>query len=60
MFQNIRRMEEKVKGGSTNKVIVTKPNGDVTEYNKKEDMEREYAKSNESKWYQTEGVSQQL
>ena len=33
-FQNIRQMEKKIKGGSTNKVIVTKDNGEVVEYNK--------------------------
>ena len=49
VFQNIRRMEDKVKGGSTNKVIITEENGDVKEYNKKEDMEKVIASSNEKK-----------
>ena len=36
LFQNSRRIEDKVRGGSTNKVIITEENGEVKEYNKKE------------------------
>ena len=55
VFQNIRKMEDKVKGSSTNKVIITEENGDVTEYNKKEDMEKVIASSNEKNGIKPKG-----
>ena len=55
VFQNIRRMEDKVKGGSTNKVIITEENGDVKEYNKKEEMEKVIASSNEKNGIRQKG-----
>ena len=55
MFQNIRRMEGKLKGGSTNKVIITEDNGVIKEYNKKEDMEKVIAVSNEKNGIRQKG-----
>ena len=46
-FQNIRQMEKKIKGGSTNRVIVTNEIGEVVEYNKKNDMRKVIMESNE-------------
>ena len=40
-------MDDKVKGGSTNKEIITEENGEAKGYNKKEDMEKVIAISNE-------------
>ena len=51
LFRNISSIENKLKGGSTNKVNITKENGEVMKYHKREDMENEIAISNESKWY---------
>ena len=48
-------MENKIKGGSTNKVNITKESGEVVEYHKKEDMERLIADSNNKKWHWPEG-----
>ena len=47
LFQNIRRMENKLRGGSTNKVVITDEYGITKEYNKKEDMEKVIAVANE-------------
>ena len=40
-------MEKKIKGGSTNRVIVTNEIGEVVEYNKKNDMRKVIMESNE-------------
>ena len=53
-------MEMKIKGGSTNKVVVTQEDGEAVEYVKKEDMEKVIAESNEKKGRQTEEGSQLL
>ena len=60
LFQNIRRMEDKIKGGYTNKLTITNTDGEKVEYNKKEEMEKIIATENEKKWHQTEGGSQLL
>ena len=60
LFQNIRQMEMKIKGGSTNKVVVTQEDGETVEYVKKEDIEKVISESNEKKGHQTEGGSQLL
>ena len=60
LFQNIRRMEDKQKGGSTNKVVITDEDGLKKEYNNKEEMEKVIAVANEKKWHQTEGGSELL
>ena len=39
----------KIKGGSTNKVVVTQEDGETVEYVKKEDMEKVIAESNEKR-----------
>ena len=58
MFQNIRVMECKLKGGSTSKVIITSNDGSVREYINTKAMEDIIAKSNEAKYHATEGESQ--
>ena len=58
LFQNIRAMEKKLRGGSTSKVVVTSESGFVTEYTDKKSMEAVIAPANENKWHQTEGGSQ--
>ena len=47
VFRNIRQMEKKIKGWSTNKVTVIQKNGAVIEYNEKDDTESVIARSNE-------------
>ena len=60
LYQNIRIMEKKHKGGSTSKVIITSKDGSTEEYTSKLPMEKVIASSNEKQWHQTEGGSQLL
>ena len=58
MYRNTRVMGQKIRGGSTNKVTITSPEGHVQEYTDKLAMEQIIAQSGETKWHQTEGGSQ--
>ena len=58
LYQNIKVMKKKIKGGSTNKVSVTSEHGVAQEITGKEKMEEVIAESNESQWHMTEGGSQ--
>ena len=58
IFQNIRVMEKKLKGGSTSKVVITSDDGTKIEYSDKKSVERVIATSNEKQWHATEGGSQ--
>ena len=51
-------MENKLKGGSTSKVIITSNDGSTKEYTDKVSMEEVISKSNEKQWHITEGGSQ--
>ena len=53
MFRNIRHMEGKIKGGSTNKLI-QKQDGIEIEFTKKTDIEKLCAIRNENLYHQTE------
>ena len=51
-------MENKLKGGSTSKVVVTSEDGTIKEFVSKPTMEKVIAESNEAKYHASEGGSQ--
>ena len=59
LFQNIRHMEESIKGGSTFKVA-TRENGNLVEYTEKIQIETHVADTDCSKYHMNEGGSQLL
>ena len=60
MARNVRRMEGKIKGGSTTEVIINDNLGNKVELVNKVDIERAMAVDNEKVGHQTEGGSQIL
>ena len=58
--RNVRRMEGKIKGGSTTKVVIQDDIGDRVELVDKVEIERAMAAGNEKVGHQTEGGSQLL
>ena len=58
LFQNIRIMEDKIRGGSTLKVVITAADGNIHEFTDKIPMEKVIAASNEKQWHIAEGGSQ--
>ena len=46
LFSNIRVMEQKIKGGSTSKVVITSSSGEIKEYTDKKSIEKVIAPCN--------------
>ena len=57
LFQNIRAMEKKIRGGSTTKVTVTSPVGGMEEYTEKDAMEEVIDPSNGENCIKQTGVA---
>ena len=58
LYQNIKVMEDKIKGGSTSKVTITDNEGVTKEYLNKTSIEQVIANYNEYKYHASEGSSQ--
>ena len=58
LYQNIKVMENKIRGGSTSKVTTTYHNGVTKEFLSKASIEQVIANYNETKYHSSEGSSQ--
>ena len=60
LFRNIRHIEDIIRGGATNQVVLTDSEGNETEITERQAMEAALLATNERKYHQCEGGSQLL